>query len=624
MNIVYSPTYTLLAAGILLIIPIVFHVIAFRKSIRFIHILTSILVGNFILAFVSEIAGLAHFFDAKVILAISLLIAGVAGYWINKKGFFYNKNITGNNISKTSIILVFAFAIFIFLYQKNTFPPFTPDTLAAYLSWARIIVNECAIPAFHLETNAYYTIPLPPLLYTNIAFLFSFFDDYIDSIPAAIPIIHLSFFVFLITNWGEEFKDRGVPLFILLALLLAPSTHFAYLGSRVLQEAPLLFFATASFYLLFKYLRTETTLFLVLLSISSALMALTKQSGLLISFMLFCILVIKVKEKKEMYNILTIFPLFHIPAIIWVIRSIYFFNNPVYPSFEGIFGSIYLGLGPLLPVGGGSQTSFPRLFTYFFITFPAFIFTIFYMIRNRRNIEVQYTAGCFVVFLICLYLSGWRLLARYLYPFLGIFAVYAGIEMSRLYDKISIEVIKKKKKVILAIAIILCCMIQIMVPIPGIYLSDIKSGNYKLVMSDLNLSDFDPVQPYISREWINKIDVVEYMQNKEDKGLIIAGLYDVDFFTWYGGYTAINPKNDRTFRKLNYDVNKKRFDFTKNSTHIYNNLKKMGVDYIYTPPCPLQWEVRFNEILHDKINQDPEHFELVYNENGYRLWKIKE
>ncbi|NIA09304.1 MAG: hypothetical protein GWP10_06135, partial [Nitrospiraceae bacterium] len=94
MNVTYTPYYTVLAAIVLLIVPIVFHLVAFRKSTRFISILTSILVGNFILVFVEEVAGMACIFDAKTILVFSLLIAGAVGYWINKKKVF-DENILG-------------------------------------------------------------------------------------------------------------------------------------------------------------------------------------------------------------------------------------------------------------------------------------------------------------------------------------------------------------------------------------------------------------------------------------------------------------------------------------------------------------------------------------------------
>jgi len=56
MDVVYAPHYTVIAAIVLLIVPVVFHLVAFRKSRRFLHVLTSILVGNFILAFVEEVS----------------------------------------------------------------------------------------------------------------------------------------------------------------------------------------------------------------------------------------------------------------------------------------------------------------------------------------------------------------------------------------------------------------------------------------------------------------------------------------------------------------------------------------------------------------------------------------
>jgi hypothetical protein len=618
MDIVYSPIYTILAAGILLTIPIVFHLVAFRKSIRFIHILTSILVGNFILAVVSEIAGLAHFFDARIILVLSLLIAGVLGHWINKKNIFSNENIAGNNISKTSILLVLGFAIFIFLYQKNTFPPFTSDTFGGYIAWARIIVNEGLIPAFYFETNHRYTIYTPPLLYTTIAFLFSFFNEYVDSIPAAIPLLYSCFLVFLLTNWGREYRDRCVPLFILLSLVLAPAPYFLNMGSRVLQEAPLLFFTTASFYLFFKYLRTKETIFLVLLSISSALMSLTKYTGLMISAMLFCMLIIGTREKKELRKILMIFPLILFPGILWAIRNLYYYINPVYPLLDNIFKSIYLGPAPILPIASGYIPSYPEKFIPLFICFPAFILTFFYMFRNRKDVEVQYIAILFIAFLILL--KGW-VKVRYLYPFFGIFAVYAGVEMSRLYDKIQVAVIKKKKNAIITIAILICCIMPIMVPVPGIHLSDIKSGNYKSVISDINISDFDPREPYISSETLNMLPVLEYLQTKKEKDPIILGDgIDIDILVCYGNYTALKPW-DPSFIVLNYKVNKEPFNFSEDSSYIYNNLKNMSVDYIYARPYPREG---LDEVLFDKINQDPEHFELVYNKKGYRLWKIKE
>ena len=614
MDITYTPSYMALAAGILLIIPIVFHLVAFRKSIRFIHILTSVLVGNFILAFVSEIAGLAHFFDAKIILILSLLASGVIGYLVNKKNIFDNENIIGNNISKTSIFLVIGIAIFLFLFQKNLFPPFTPDTVTTYLPWARTIVNQGSIPAFDVSCWRY-VVHYPPFLYTTIAFLFSFFGGYFDSIAAAIPILYSCLFVFLITNWGEEYAGRGTSFFIIFSLLLAPY-YFTYYSIQVLQEAPILFFATASFYLLFKYLRTKETIFLVLLSISSALMSLTKDSGLLISAMLFCILIIGTRERKEIHKIFMIFPLIHIPNILWAIRNFYYFNNPVYPTLRSIFkNSIYSNLTCKLPFYL-YPVSPQEMAIHFFIAFPAFIFTLFYMFRNRRKIEVQYTAACFVIFLIFLYISGWRLLPRYLYPFLGVFALYAGIEMLRWYNAIPIGVIKRKKNVIIKTTIIILCIMTLLLTSIE---PNIKTGNYKVIANDIDPSYLDPREPHFRSVFENESEVLDYLQkNEKEKNLVTFGEYNY-VFDWYGNYTTLGPWA-RSFLVLNHNINKEPFDFTKNSTYMYNNLKKLGVDYIHDSATR---EQNLEEILFDKINQDREHFELVYDKNGYRLWKLK-
>ena len=615
MNVVYSPVYTILAAVVLLVVPIVFHLVAFRKSTRFIHMLTSILVGTFILTVVEEVAGLTHLFDARIILTLSILIAGVSGHWINKKGIFGKQNILGNNVSKTSILLVAGIAIFIFYYQKNIFPPFSFDTLNTYFPWARIIVNEHSIPAFHFESNYRYVVSYPTLLYTSIAFLFSLFGEYNDSIPAAIPIVYSCFFIFFIANWGKEYKDRNVPFFIVLSLLLS-HPYFSIFNSLVLQEAPILFFTTVSFYLLFKYLKTKETVFLVLLSISSALGSLTKDSGMLISVLLFCILIIESKNKNEIYK-LSIFPLLHIPNILWALRNFYYFNNPVYPLFVSIFkNSIYANLTSIATWGAHLPTS-QEMAINFFMAFPAFLFTLFYMFKNRRNAEVRYLVACFVIFLFFLHIHGGRLLIRYLYPFLGVFALYAGIEISKLYDIIPIKIVKEKKNVIIKIVLTILCVMIIMIPSVPNFLSEIKNSNYTSAVNSINYNSFSIGEPDISIK--KELNVLEYLQNNDKrKNLIILSDYDL-VNNWYGEYTSIRLI-DLQFSILNYEINNEPFDVTKNNTYLYNNLKKIDIDYIYDSPESKCGSI---EILFDKINQDPAHFELVYNKDGHRLWKMK-
>jgi hypothetical protein len=560
--------------------------------------LTSILIANFILAFVEEIAGLTHLFDAKIILLFSLSIICLSGYWVNKKQLFENENVIGNNISKTSILLVLGAAFFIFCYQKNMFPPFTPDTVGAYLPWARTIVEQGSMSAFDAGYSGN-VVAYPPFLYATIAFLFSFFDTYSASIPAAIPILYSCFFVFLITNWGEEYTGHDIPYFIALSLLT--SSFFVYNSTPVLQEAPLLFFATASFYFLFKYLKNKEVLFLVLLCISSSLMSLTKYSGLVISLMLFCIAIIGTKDKKGIYQILVLFPLIHIPNILWAVRNFYFFNNPIYPTFSSTFQKIPLSY------------TFHFMFLLFLISFPAFVFTLIYILRNMRKIEVRYLIACFSVFIIFLYVTEWRLLPRYLIPFFGVFALYAGIEISRWYSAIPMPIkftklkLKIKRNTIIKFIVIIIFVMPLVI-IPSGISHEVIEGDYKSIVNEAYISCLhNPMEPHFQSKW----NVLNYLQSSEkEKNLIIFGESNwVLTVKWYENYTLLD---------LNYNINGEPFDFNQNSAYIYNNLKKIGVDYVYAAHHGGALE----QILFNKINEDTEHFELVYNQDGQRLWKI--
>jgi hypothetical protein len=502
------------------------------------------------------------------------------------------------------------------------FPPFTSDTVTTYLPWARTIVEQGSIPAFDASCWRY-VVQYPPFLYTTIAFLFSFFGTYIDSIPVAIPILYSGFFVFLLTNWGEEYNGHNIPYFIVLAVLISPL--YISVCTPVLQEAPLLFFATASFYFLFKYLKSKETIFLVLLCVSSALMSLTKDSGLLIALMLFCIAIIGTKQKKAIYQILVLFPLIHIPNILWAVRNFYFFNNPVYPSFSSIFkNSIYFNnpnFGTLSYTPFSYEPPLRVMFLVFLIGFPAFVFTFIYMLRNIKKTEVQYLIACFSVFIIFLYISGWALLTRYLIPFLGVFALYAGIEISRWYNAIPIPIrstkLKIKRDTLIKILVIIIFIMPLLI-IPSGITYNIKDGDFKSIVNGSYISCLhDPREPHIKSDFESGLKVLDYLQSSQKEKKLIIFSERNKVFGWYGDYTVLDPRL-RLFLVLNCNINKEPFDFNKNSTYIHNKLKAIGVDYVYAA----HYGGALDEILFDKINEDTEHFELVYYEGGHRLWKI--
>lgn len=166
----------------------------------------------------------------------------------------------------------------------------------------------------------------------------------------------------------------------------------------------------------------------------------------------------------------------------------------------------------------------------FIFAFPALIFTAYYIFRNRKKYEAQFTATLFVIFLIFMHLSVWNMLVRYLYPFFGLFALFAGIEMSRFYDMMPIKVIRKKKKIIIKTALIILCIMLLLAPsIESNFRYNMKTGNDKAIVHDIDIGYLNPTEVHFQSKYIlrsddNESGVLKYLQkNDKRKKLIIVG-----------------------------------------------------------------------------------------------------
>jgi hypothetical protein len=624
MDVTYTPYYSVLAIIVLLIIPATFHLVAFRKSTQFIHVITSFLIGNLILTFIQEISGLIGTFDSWIILIFSLLLSGIIGYYVNKRDIFCDKN--QRIISSKDILFVIGVAIFVFLYQKNTFPAYSNDTLSTYLPWARTIVDEKFIPAFHFGSNYRFTIHYPPLLYTNIAFLFSFFGKYNDSITMAVPIIYTSFFFLLITCFSKEYSETGeqLPFFILSLLLISPV--FIRINFLLLQDPILMFYITSFFYFLFKYVKTKEFGFLILLSTSSVLSSLTKYTGQLIAIIILCVLIITwIKDKNEIRKVVIIFSTIHIPAILWAIRNLYFYGDVMYiESFSKLkvagFISITSGL-----VGIESPATYQGMIIRVLGEFPVIVLTLIYFIKHWKEIEIRYVVSIYFIFMLVVYYTGsWTLIRYFIYPFLGIFILFAGIEISELYNKIHAKFLNRNERntgyIPKMVSVILCAALIIFPapissmsdsPLPISEMSELNMSNYTEMINRLN-----PTTVYMKRVYNDESGILEYLQSKKENNMIVLGDYNYKC-NWYGdNCTSLTP-DAVSFSVINKE---EPFNFTKNSDYIYARLKKIGISYIYDSPII---EIGWERLLFYKINNDHDHFELVYNRKGYRLWEVK-
>ncbi|RLG00541.1 hypothetical protein DRN58_03405 [Thermococci archaeon] len=155
---------------------------------------------------------------------------------------FFNKD--EKRIGKLEVYALFIIVLAsIFFFSYKLIPP---DTWRAYLPWSRILAAEKTIPAFHIETNKYYGIYYPPLLYSHVAYLFSLTGKFYISIAHSVTIF-FSACTFLLLL---KFKRRK-EVILIASFLLFFNTMFFRTNSSVLQEMPLIFFTTCSFYYFF-------------------------------------------------------------------------------------------------------------------------------------------------------------------------------------------------------------------------------------------------------------------------------------------------------------------------------------------------------------------------------------
>jgi len=595
---------------LLAIIPFVFHLSAFGRNKNFIHIIFSFLIGNFILTTFALILGLINLFYGWLILILSLIMALFLGK------FFRNKkvmNIEEIKIPKNIILLLIVFALFILVTQK--FQYFAPDALHNYFLLAREIVQNNAIYRFKDIINLNDSMGNLPLLNLYIAFLFSLQKGFlpltniaITNITRSIPLIFSLFTMLLLFVWAKEKAGKNAPIFILITLLIfvfpwiaiLPGINnmwdigplFADLSAHVLQEAPLLFFITSSFYFLFKYIEKRKNIYLIALLISSSLATFTKLSALVISFLIFVTLLIKCRSKKDILKIFFLTFLFHLPIIIWFIKNFYEYGNPFFPNFSTIFHDRFERIREIkteLEIGSKfarNAIPFPIFLRNFFAYFPLSILSLFYFFKNRKRLEAKFVAIVIILFILALMNGSTnRLLVRYMFPLFGIIGLYAGIELFKFYKKVF------KNRMIFAIILLMLAM------------------SFSLInttqRTDINKIYNIPTQ--------GEIDVINYLKEVEGTKRLNIFAEEKPFHFLWENYRVFAPE-DYMFLILNNGILKEN----ATSDYYYERFIDTNMDYIY---CSAQRTKCSG--LFDKINNDKEHFELVLNKDQTKLWKIK-
>jgi hypothetical protein len=258
--------------------------------------------------------------------------------------------------------------------------------------------------------------------------------------------------------------------------------------------------------------------------------------------------------------------------------------NPSVGKISGLFAS-----------SGFVNVTLPIAIKSIFVSYPLLLFSFVYILRNIKKFEQLVILLLFVSYTYYMGLSSLDEITRYYHHFIGIFALYAGIELSILYDSILLQPLKKNKN---KIAIILL-----------LFGATYSFGKIYPLYSTWDKYEINAHQ-----------DVIKFLdEHREDKQPIrIFGEF-APALNWYGDAVRVYPESP-IFRVLS---NNTKFEYNKNdSEYYYQIFKKINVDYIYDGPTTceeIKWYC-FDPLI--KVIEEDKRFKLVYNKSGYRLWKL--
>ena len=576
----------------LLIIPIAGHLIIYRRSLSFKHIMISIFISNYVLVGLMLVLGLAGLFYIWLLLPLALILFYLLGLILRKLSWIDLAE--GTQFSKMHLVILLCLIAFL-LFQSQLLPhDFSADTYGKYLGNAREISSEHKIPSVNLDTLEHSHISRPPIAMLYNAYIFSLLHPD-EQLARGMPIYFTILTLILLMAWGYE--EKGKDASIVVPVVVLGSIYFWKTSLAVMQEPSLLFFCTLSFYCLNKYLTDRCLLHLIALIGSLTLGLLSKDSMLLVSGLIFVSLFFFSNTKKEPVSIIGYGLLFSFPVLLWYSKNYYIWGNPVFPLFDNIFKSKlyeYTSLSSKItsPILKANAVPLSRFLSQFVTTFPLFALWGLYSVRNWRKGYIKIISITFSLTLIYLMVSGMRWLPRYLSHFVGVYAVCAGIELARLKEQLLSNI---KWKFILVPA---CLLVAV-----------------GLSIHRHQLPDYYEVKKY-------RFKAMEYFEEhaQNKKEIRFLGDETLGLANWYSKsgkkYIAFRFHDLNFIKATNGD-----FNLSENSSYFYQKLKGIGIEYIFSAHRKKVYtQTNFWEV----IEEDKEHFKLVFDDYGAKIWKLVE
>jgi|GEM_PF-1342060 len=668
-----NPFFFLAGSFLLLMtIPLVFHIFVFGRSRRFIAVIVSIVFSHWILILLLVIQGLT--FKLNPILTFILFFVGVViSRRYIRQAVQSRKSI---DITKFDVCVTLFFLIFLILMLKNVYlTPFTPDSFTMYLPLARIMILEGGIPAFHIETNMHYLFTSPVFLPSLIALLFSLTGGFPEWIASGIPLYFSILTFFLLWMWARERVGLKLSAAMALCMFMSPNIieHFI----TILPEPLILFYCTMSLYLLSKWIDVHGNFMLLLCLMSLVLMSLSKFTGVVFTSLVIAFLLLQKCNLRKIisYSVIAFLPLFilaswnlynfHDPFVPYlsdylrVIDSKYVQYMPVPCSVELAYGSQNYGTYSISEFTVRLLKDYPLLFLFllsiylrrkerlpWFVAGSVILFAILntrFLYAETRHLNflmgatllfageallwiVDKTSPSFLrtkrVLLLTLYISAFFVLtssfnrggysSRWLYILVSTLLLFLVIKIISPLKELVENIISRRGALITLAVILLSPLFFFILTTPGDFPSDFDLSETVSVMYHFaSPATFQRIPYPSSQQWL----ILAYLQDNGFKGSRITGM-NPRLLIWYGNYTSLPLRSEGLIYATNGG-----FTYTESSEEIYEKLKKAKISFIYESDEDVK-KGCIQPFL-DAVGEDSKRFELVYYDNGHKLWMVE-
>lgn len=250
-----------------------------------------------------------------------------------------NKQKTNKSLKFVSIItLLILTSLVVSLILLSAVPPISRDALVHHLQIPKLYLQHGSIYELPEFDFSYYPMNLE-LLYMGALYLGS------DVLPKYIHMIFGFGTAYLIYRYlkrrlSSHFALLGSVLFLSIPIIVKLST-------TVYVDLGLVFFTTASLFLLFRWIEKGfQTRYLIWAGLCCGLAVGTKYNGLIVLFLLSLstpMLYLRNRDSRATYAIFAIraFLIFFLFALLavspWFIRNIIWTGNPIYPLYDSFF-----------------------------------------------------------------------------------------------------------------------------------------------------------------------------------------------------------------------------------------------------------------------------------------------